>query len=355
MDTDNDGIMSDDSIYKTTVSDNDELMLGDNDSVLKGNGLTYPAAQVNSPSVAGGSKSGLVDEVIIDRTSKNSTWVDPNELKRKKRLIQKQKKRELKELKISEGKWLPTKPTSKNQSKTSTILKPAVLKIAGTPSTNISSPTVKRGRTSESTPPADAKKPKTMAQLVVDNNLVIIIYNDRREGGQVIESESDIIIEEIMKERTISLGAGFVPKFGGFKTIGNMLQLTCADVTSKEWLISLIEKISQKWDTLDLRCLDRTQLPKLTKAIVFIPYAPGFPSKPSDILVDLKLSNIGLKTDKWRVISTNVTNKNGITLVLGIDNESLGVIKSQNLKAFFALVQVNFNLHERASTVSEAH
>lgn len=116
----------------------------------------------------------------------------------------------------------------------------------------------------------------------------------------------------------------------------------------------LIEKISHKWATMDLRCLDKTQLPKLTKAIVFIPYAPGFPSKPIDILVDLKLSNRGLRTDQWRVISTNVTNKNGITLVLGIDKESLGVIKSQNLKAFFALVQVTFNLQEKANIVAEA-
>lgn len=50
----------------------------------------------------------------------------------------------------------------------------------------------------------------------------------------VIETESETIIKEIMKERAISIGAGFVPKFDYFKTASNMLQLTCADVTSKE-------------------------------------------------------------------------------------------------------------------------
>lgn len=236
METDSEGIMSDDSIYKTIVSDNEELMLGDNDSVSKDNGLTTPSSQTESTSVTEDNRSGLDSVVNENLTSKTSAWVNPNELKKKKRQISKQKKKERKQLLISEGKWLPTKPPSKDQSNKSTIIKPAVLKMVAGTSTNISSPTVKRGRTSDSTPPAGAKKPKTMAQMVVDNNLVIIIYNDRREGGQVTEPESEIIIKEIMRERTISLGAGIVPKFDGFKTTGNMLQLICADVTSKEWL-----------------------------------------------------------------------------------------------------------------------
>lgn len=65
-----------------------------------------------------------------------------------------------------------------------------------------------------------------------------------------------------------------------------MLQLICIDLPAKS---GLLKKISHKWATMDLRCLDKTQLPKLTKAIIFIPYVPGFASNPSDVLVDLNV------------------------------------------------------------------
>lgn len=355
MENDSDGIMSDDSIYKTVVSDTDEPVSG-RGSVLTDNGSTHTTSHIASSSVINDNGSEVLTPANSKTAGQNPSWVDPKEDKKERRLKQKKRKKELKALLEPLGKWLPSKPKESrnpNQHTKHIIIKPAARMNVASGSTDTSSPTVKRGRTSESTPPADPKKPKTMAQTVVDNNLIMIIYNDRREGGLVIESESEIIITEIMKERTICLRAGFAPKFGGFKTSGNVLQLTCADVISKQWLIELIGKISHKWTTMDLRCLNKTQLPKQTKAIVFIPYAPGFPSKNNDILVELKLSNSGLKTDLWRVINSNVTNPKGITLVVGIDKESLEVLKLQNFKAYFALVLVHFILQEKAEKVSE--
>lgn len=383
METDDPGVLSDDSIYEEIVLSGDEEELGG--SVVTGNCSTILTSTktLTSNTISTTVNLGNCSEVVNEANLllNKSQWIDPKQIKKQKRLTQKAKSKELKASLVAQGKWVPTTTYKKGKpgevanvvkkgpqlksalsvSNTSSVELAKKVKINMRPKLTNSASTVgnagpssaKRVRTSEGTPPADAKKPKTMAQIVVDNNLVMVIYNDRREGGKVTHSESSLIIEEIMKERTKSLSAGFVPKFNGFKMAGDILKLVCIDVASKSWLLKTIEAVSHKLATLDLRCFVASALPKLTKAVVFIPTGPGFPTKSSDILVDLKLSNIGLKTDQWRVYS-NTTNKGGLLLVLGIDKQSLDVLKSQDLKAFFALVQVTFMLHERKEEVMEA-
>lgn len=137
-----------------------------------------------------------------------------------------------------------------------------------------------------------------------------------------------------------------MPNFHGYKLVNGIPMITCADITCKEWLIDRINHFNASWPDMTLRAVDKGSLAKMNKGNVFVPSGPGFPSKHKAILVDLKLSNPGLLTEKWRVYNCKV-HAHGQTLFIGIDDDSFTVLKDRDFKAFFALVSVDFQINER--------
>lgn len=221
-------------------------------------------------------------------------------------------------------------------------------KPKGTPSN--SSETRKRPRGSDATPP-ELKNPvhkrtKSFASVVTDCNLVMAISNDKNSDGTVTATQFNEIIEKIVQSRSEVLPDGIVPNFHGYKHVQGIPLITCADVSCKEWLVDRINHFNQSWPDMTLRAVEKGSLAKMNRGMVFIPSGPGFPSRSGAILVDLKLSNPGLKTEKWKVYSSKL-HAHGQSLFIGIDDDSLTVLKERDFKAFFALVSVDFRIHER--------
>lgn len=72
-------------------------------------------------------------------------------------------------------------------------------------------------------------------------------------------------------------------------------------------------------------------LAKLNRGMVFIPscLGYGFPSRLREILVDLKLSNPGIDSEKWKVYVSRSY------------DHGQPVLQDRDFKAFFAIVTVN--------------
>lgn len=64
--------------------------------------------------------------------------------------------------------------------------------------------------------------------------------------------------------------------FSGWAHIREILQITCDNETSLEWLRNTVPALSKPWEGARLDVVGMDQLPRLTKATVLIPGEPEY-------------------------------------------------------------------------------
>ncbi len=98
------------------------------------------------------------------------------------------------------------------------------------------------------------------------------------------------------------------------------------------------------WEGREFEAPKFSDLRRWVKANVFV---PGVSKSNSLILSRLGRQNPGLKVDDWRVYHREEKD-NGVFLILGVDKDSLDVLKGLGLAPHFELSRVRFSLPDPA-------
>jgi len=113
--------------------------------------------------------------------------------------------------------------------------------------------------------------------------------------------------------------------------------MTCANESTRNWLVRNIGGLGELWESAELTVADSKDLPKRPSVLVRIPDI----SEISTVLTRLKKQNTELNTSGWSIMSRKVTEKEQ-TLAFSIDSDSHKALARSNFKAFWGLGRTIF-------------
>ena len=125
--------------------------------------------------------------------------------------------------------------------------------------------------------------------------------------------------------------------------------ITCANESSKVWLMRTVSGSGEMWEGTELTVIESKDLPRRPKVLVHIPDT----CEVNTVLTRLRKQNPELSTSDWSVMSRKVTEKEHM-LAFSIDPDSFKALARSNYKAFCGLGRINFWALKKAKKQPES-
>lgn len=195
-----------------------------------------------------------------------------------------------------------------------------------------------------------AKRKQPQFSEVVKNSLWTAVVVSERINRLFSFKQMEQLSIIIGKAVTKSVTEGGAPRMEGIGKSGGRFIVKCADSWTVDWLKRVVAE--NTLEEMKLEAIPADKLPRLTRCTVFLPNLPG----ESEIsramaLTHLGRQNPGLQTSEWTVFSDTKV-KGGALFVLGVDAESLEVLKGVNFKPFYGIGKVSVRA-EKTTTGKE--
>ena len=127
------------------------------------------------------------------------------------------------------------------------------------------------------------------------------------------------------------------PQFLYSKFAQGVFWITCANESSRVWLVRTVSGLLELWEGAELTVVDSKDLHRRPKVLVHIPDT----CEVNTVLTRLRKQNSELNTSDWSVMSRKVTEKEQ-TMAFSIDPDSFKAPAQSNYKAFWGLGRINF-------------
>jgi hypothetical protein len=243
-----------------------------------------------------------------------------------------QRRKLVRERKMKEGTWTAEKPPKKTPQS-------QVKGAAG------SSGGVKRPHSDSSTPSQEKQQPKkprstqvqtgTYEEAVTGIEMAII----QRRHPEVIldQTQTDIIQEKLLTAVDANPAGETPPQFLHSIFAQGVLWITCANESTKDWLMQTISGLGELWEGAELTVVDSKEIPKRLMMFVRIPDT----SEVNTVITRLRKQNPELNTSDWLVMSRKVT-ENEQMLAFSVDPDSYKALAKSDFKAFWGLGRIIF-------------
>jgi hypothetical protein len=139
------------------------------------------------------------------------------------------------------------------------------------------------------------------------------------------------------------------PQFLHSRFAQGVFWITCANESSKVWLMRTVSELGELWEGAELTVTDSKNLPESPRVFVRIPDT----SEAKTVMTRLSIQNPELNTTDWSIMRRKVREREQ-TLTLSIDTDSFKVLASSNFKAFWGLGKVTFRTLNVKKTRPEA-
>ncbi|KOB65699.1 Uncharacterized protein OBRU01_22419, partial [Operophtera brumata] len=119
------------------------------------------------------------------------------------------------------------------------------------------------------------------------------------------------------------------PKFAGFTHKPGWILITCQNQESLGWLESEIPRV-KPWTGAELSIIPKSELPKPTVAITFVPSSEV---ESIDVAIHLlRTQNEGLYTELWKVLYSK-SEENGHVVTFSLDELSVEALAAVDFQA----------------------
>lgn len=223
----------------------------------------------------------------------------------------------------------------------------ATIQVGGTP-------TNKRVNSEGNTPPQDPRPlkkanvgdGKTFAEVVSNpaTELAIIDKANPRliitnEGHQLLRASLTTALDKVIMNINSE-----IPRFSKFILTRGHLLVTCDNTCAITWLREIVPKLVV-WEGAQLCVVDKQQLPKPVKAMVWI---PGLPEEAPVVLERLGKYNPTLTVQHWRIWNKSVKEiPVGQTITLGLDEQAVQELMELNNAPYYGMEKVKFTIFNK--------
>lgn len=190
----------------------------------------------------------------------------------------------------------------------------------------------------------DAKCNAISYSSILQNKLDAVIIDESNPEGTITYEQSDLIVDKLMTKLSEFpfTSSSEVPRFQGYHLIKGVLTINCVDELSMEWLMKA--NLTDLWDDAKLKIMRANEFAKLVKLTAFV---PGPVRDNIEMLKLLKTQNAELNTSRWRIYHRSEGTSTGVTLVLAVDEKSLQVLKSLEMKPYYGMSRASFYLPDK--------
>ncbi|VEN51786.1 unnamed protein product [Callosobruchus maculatus] len=201
----------------------------------------------------------------------------------------------------------------------------------------------KRFRFDAPSPQRVVKRPRpaqaTNYRESATNHLKVAVIDNCNPLGKIPAEKERLLKRALLEELdTIVLSrraSERPPVFRSWKYVGEIIKIVCEDEDTLEWLKETIFTI-RPWEDADLDVVRADQLPRLTKATLWIPVEADHPLEEVDLVVRrLDGHNPQVAIRSWSIFHHEVTNNTrgcGHLLVFGIGNRDLETLRENAMK-----------------------
>jgi len=204
---------------------------------------------------------------------------------------------------------------------------------------------VKRPHSDSSTPSLEKQQPKRPRNVQVQTGsykeavigIKMAIIHRRHLDVKLDQTQVDMIQAKLLTAVDANPLGETPPQFLNSRFTQGIFWITCANESSKAWLMWTISGLGELWEGAELNVVDSKDLPKRPRVLVRIPDT----SEATTVMTCLGTQNLELHTTDWIVMSRKVTKKEQ-TLACSVDPDSFKALTRSNFKAFWGLGRVIF-------------
>jgi len=191
-----------------------------------------------------------------------------------------------------------------------------------------------------------------------DHSLKVAIANLEDPLGRIDGLRAEFIEEMLTHELCEAAGNPdtFVPTFRGLLYAGGILRVTCADQQSLEWLSATIQRnLTGLWSDMVMAVVREDELPRLTKATVWL---PGIPRDLDTAISVLARQNPSLQIARWVVFHSEYKEKEeGRLVVFGVPQQDVDHLRSSQrnnkILVFYKFQQLAIHLKKTEEAPQE--
>ncbi|XP_037930436.1 uncharacterized protein LOC119667362 [Teleopsis dalmanni] len=184
-------------------------------------------------------------------------------------------------------------------------------------------------------------KPSTTAkraynEVARDELQVALIDDITGNGKKMLEKWGEIepkLAEMVMEHLLTNLDVP-TPGFDSSEVVRGCRVFKCDDQLSKVFLGNRIAKVSDAWEGLRIKLVPANDIPRRPRARIWLPIMK---MKHEKVLQLLQRQNQNVPINDWVVIKDEGTQKNNMTLLLAINEESVKLLEEMDCKLRFGV------------------
>lgn len=209
-------------------------------------------------------------------------------------------------------------------------LKAAAAKSGGDGNTSDSKDDAKRPRMSGDD---DSDKSDNYVVKITDKGSFSGKFNEIR--GSILRTAILAAVDNAIKWRM------FVPRFTSAKFNRGLYQVRCADMTSLFWLRKAISELPPLWRGCNLDVLVREETLRKHRVSTYI---PGPPEPVNIVMPRIQAQNANLNSERWDILDRKLDGQRGQTLIFGLDDEVIELLKKINFKVYCGVHCIQFRI-----------
>lgn len=224
----------------------------------------------------------------------------------------------------------------------------------------------KRARStgSSGTPPGHPKKKTGMGRgtpqpvksysSIAASHLRVAVIDLQSPQGKLTQAQADKVqaglqgfLEDFLENQQPDQKS---PTFWGWKYSGEILRIHCENDHSLEWLKTAVAACPAPWEGARLSVIPADQLPKLTKAALWI---PGTPVDTRVAIARLAKQNPGLNVGEWCVFHDAIKEQPpGRLIVFGVGKDVVTKLSAVKGKLHYLFTALTVRLQTGSSATS---
>jgi hypothetical protein len=146
---------------------------------------------------------------------------------------------------------------------------------------------------------------RTMTHKEAATGIKMAIIHKRHPDMTLYQSQADIIQDKVSDLVEVHPVDEAPPQFLHSRYAQGIVTTTCANESTKIWLMQTVESLGELWEGMELKVVEFRDLPKSTRVLVRV---PGI-MEATKVLTRLKIQNTGLNTADWAVMSRKVVGR----------------------------------------------
>ncbi|XP_054746202.1 uncharacterized protein LOC129250620 [Anastrepha obliqua] len=163
-------------------------------------------------------------------------------------------------------------------------------------------------------------------------------------------SEIEARLSRIVVDHVMASPQGQVPGYDSMEVVRGYRVIKCDDQFSVDFLQNAISKIQSDWEGLRLKLIPASEIPRRPRARIWI---PNMEFEAKQLIPYLQAHNRTVPMDDWSIIKAEAPQKNSVSFLLQISEESIEPLGKVDNKLRFGVRKAHLKLFRSANPEDE--